>query len=237
MTEELFREDAYLKQCDAHITAIDENGIQLDRTVFYAMGGGQPGDVGTLTSESGDLIQVTDTRKTEGGVGIVHVTESPLSNAMVGQTVRCEIDWQRRHRLMRVHTLLHLLCSLIPAGVTGGSVRDGSGRLDFDLPESNLDKEQLSAELNRLIEEDHPVRAFWITDEEMDAQAELVRTMSVSPPRGSGKVRLLEIDGVDLQPCGGTHVARTSEIGPVRVKKIEKKGKHNRRVTVELLEP
>ncbi|MGB1110470.1 MAG: alanyl-tRNA editing protein [Gammaproteobacteria bacterium] len=236
MTEELFREDAYLKQSEAHITAVDENGIQLDRTIFYAMGGGQPGDIGTLTSESGDVIEITDTRKADDGLGIVHLTEHPLSDTMIGQRVRCEIDWSRRHRLMRVHTLLHLLCSLIPAGVTGGSVRDGSGRLDFDLPESNLDKEQLTADLNRLIEEDHPVKALWITDEEMDAQPELVRTMSVSPPRGSGKVRLLEIDGVDLQPCGGTHVARTSEIGPVRVKKIEKKGKHNRRVTVELVD-
>lgn len=237
MTEELFRHDAYLTSCTATVTAAGEQGIELDRTIFYPMGGGQPGDTGSLTLADGRSLTVTDTRKGDDGSGIVHLTEAAAEPGLVGQQVECAIDWQRRHRLMRVHTLLHLLCSLIPAGVTGGSVRDGSGRLDFDLPESNLDKLALTEALNRLIEADHKVTARWISDAELDAQPELVRTMSVSPPRGGGSVRLLEIEGVDLQPCGGTHVAATGEIGEVRVRKIEKKGKHNRRVTVELVKP
>ena len=152
----------------------------------------------------------------------------------VGAAVTATIDWERRYRLMRVHTCLHLLSVIITAGVTGGSIRDGSGRLDFDLPESNLDKEHITEELNRLIQENHPVTTEWITDEELKQKPELVKTMSVQPPMGHGQVRLLRIGDIDLQPCGGTHVAKTSEIGQVRVKKIEKKGKHNRRVNIVL---
>lgn len=236
MTVELFREDAYLRSCEAQITKIDGDGIVLDRTVFYPMGGGQPGDAGFIEPlDGGEPVRIADTRTADKSHEILHIPEQPAATALDGARVRAVIDWERRYRLMRTHTLLHLLCALIPAGVTGGSVREGTGRLDFDLPESNLDKSQLSADLNRLIEEDHAVRPRWISEEELRSQPELVRTMSVKPPMGRGSVRLLEIEGVDLQPCGGTHVASTGEIGQVQVTKIEKKGKHNRRVNVAIL--
>lgn len=235
MTDEIFRRDAYAKSCEAIVVAVDDHGVRLDRTVFYPTGGGQPGDRGVLEPVGGgETIAVVDTRKGDAPGEIVHLTETPVPPGLVGTKVRAVIDWERRYRLMRTHTLLHLLCSLIPAGVTGGSVREGTGRLDFDLPESTLDKEQLTEALNRLIEENHAVAPRWISEAELEAQPELVRTMSVKPPMGQGEVRLLEIEGVDLQPCGGTHVASTGEIGPVRVTKIEKKGKHNRRVNVAL---
>ena len=177
-----------------------------------------------------------DTRKGEEPGRIIHVTDGPLPGGLVGQSVTARIDWERRYRCMRVHSLLHLLGSVVPAGVTGGSIRDdGTGRLDFDLPEAGLDKVSITAELNRLVGEDHPVSPRWVSEEELDSNPDLVRTMSVAPPRGEGRVRLLEIEGVDLQACGGTHVARTGEIGEVEVRKIEKKGKHNRRVNVRLL--
>lgn len=233
MTEEIFRQDAYVKQCEARVTAVDEAGIHLDRTVFYPMGGGQPGDTGVLRLRDGREIVISDTRKDAASGDIVHIPEAEVEAGLEGQQVEARIDWARRHRLMRMHTLMHLLCAVIPAGVTGGSIRDGSGRLDFDLPESTLDKEHVTAELNRLVEENHPVSARWISDSELAENPELVRTMSVKPPMGTGKVRVLEVAGVDLQPCGGTHVAATSEIGRVRVRKIEKKGKHNRRVNLE----
>ncbi|HEY5701545.1 MAG TPA: alanyl-tRNA editing protein [Gammaproteobacteria bacterium] len=236
MTQELFREDAYMRSCDAVVTRVGDNGIILDRTVFYPMGGGQPGDVGVLEPVDGsEPVRIVDTRKGDADGEVLHIPEGPVAAGLSGTTVRAEIDWDRRYRLMRTHTLLHLLCALIPAGVTGGSVREGTGRLDFDLPESNLDKVQLSADLNRLVEENHPVRPRWISDEELQSQPDLVRTMSVKPPMGHGSVRLLEIEGVDLQPCGGTHVASTGEIGEVQVTKIEKKGKHNRRVNVAII--
>jgi misacylated tRNA(Ala) deacylase len=233
MTEEIFRQDAYVKSCKARVTAVDDAGIHLDRTVFYPMGGGQPGDTGILRLQDGSELRISDTRKDDASGDIVHIPEGEAGAGLEGQQVEACIDWERRHRLMRMHTLMHLLCAVIPAGVTGGSIRDGSGRLDFDLPESTLDKEHISAELNRLVEENHPVSARWISDEELAESPELVRTMSVKPPMGTGKVRVLEVAGVDLQPCGGTHVAATNEIGRVRVRKIEKKGKHNRRVNLE----
>lgn len=236
MTEEIFREDAYAKQCEATVTGVDDAGIRLDRTVFYPMGGGQPGDTGVLVIDGGGEIRIGDTRKDAVSGDIVHVPEGAVPPGLEGKKVEARIDWDRRHRLMRMHTLMHLLCAVVPAGVTGGSIRDGSGRLDFDLPESTLDKEHITAELNRLVEENHAVSARWITDEELTANPELVRTMSVKPPMGTGKVRIMNVEGVDLQPCGGTHVARTGEIGAVRVRKIEKKGKHNRRVNVRLVE-
>ena len=232
MTEEVFRQDACARSCEARITAVDGAGVRLDRTVFYPTGGGQPGDVGELILGGGTVIRIVDTRKGEAPGEIVHVPETPADPGITGSEVTARIDWNRRHRLMRMHTCLHLLCSLIPAPVTGGSIRDGSGRLDFDLPESTLDKQDLTTRLNRLVAEDHPVNPRWISEEELDANPSLVRTMSVAPPRGQGKVRLLEIEGVDLQPCGGTHVASTGEIGRVRVTKIEKKGRQNRRVIV-----
>ena len=232
MTEEVFRQDAYAKSCEARITAVDDSGVRLDRTVFYPLGGGQPGDRGELLLDDGTAIRIVDTRKGEAAGEIVHVPETPVDPGLAGSGVTARIDWERRHRLMRMHTCLHLLCSLVPAPVTGGSIRDGSGRLDFDLPESTLDKSDLTVRLNRLVAEGHPVVPRWISEEELDANPSLVRTMSVAPPRGQGRVRVLDIAGVDLQPCGGTHVASSAEIGRVRVTKIEKKGRQNRRVSV-----
>ncbi len=232
MTEEVFRQDAYAQSCAARVTAVDDAGIRLDRTVFYPLGGGQPGDVGELVLGDGTTVPIVDTRKGEAPGEIVHVPDGPVDPGLVGSGVTARIDWSRRHRLMRMHTCMHLLCSLVPAPVTGGSIRDGSGRLDFDLPESTLDKQDLTERLNRLVAEDHAVTARWIGEEELDANPSLVRTMSVAPPRGQGTVRVLDIEGVDLQPCGGTHVASSGEIGRVRVTKIEKKGRQNRRVIV-----
>ena len=232
MTEEVFRQDAYARSCEARITAVDDAGVRLDRTVFYPLGGGQPGDRGELVINDGNTISIVDTRKGQAAGEIVHVPDASVDPRLVDSEVSARIDWERRHRLMRMHTCLHLLCALIPAPVTGGSIRDGSGRLDFDLPESTLDKEDLTARLNRLVVEAHPVTPRWISEEELDANPSLVRTMSVAPPRGRGRVRLLDIEGVDLQPCGGTHVASSGEIGRVRVTKIEKKGRQNRRVSV-----
>ena len=234
MTEEVFRTDSYASQCEVVVTAVDENGIQLDRTVFYPMGGGQPGDTGVLRNAAGAEVRITDTRKGDVPGQILHIPESQMPALKSGDKVTAVIDWDRRYRLMRMHTCLHLLCTVVAGGVTGGSVRDGSGRLDFDLPEPTLDKEHITSELNRLISENRSVRSRWITDEEMASKPELVRTMSVKPPSGQGRVRLVEIEGLDLQPCGGTHLASIGEIGKVRVGKIEKKGKHNRRVNVVL---
>ena len=234
MTEEVFRQDAYARTCAASVTAVDDAGIRLDRTVFYPLGGGQPGDSGELILGDGTAIRIVDTRKGQAPGEILHVPDSRVDPALVGSEVTARIDWERRHRLMRMHTCLHLLCSLVSAPVTGGSIRDGSGRLDFDLPESTLDKQDLTERLNRLVAEDHAVTPGWISEEELDANPSLVRTMSVAPPRGRGRVRVLDIEGVDLQPCGGTHVASSGEIGRVRVTKIEKKGRQNRRVSVAL---
>ena len=232
MTEEIFRDDAYAPSCEAAVTAVTDGGIVLDRTVFYPTGGGQPGDVGVLVTAGGVGVDIADTVK-EKGTGIhLHVPAEGAPSLQVGDTVKAEIDWDRRHRHMRIHSCLHLLCAVIEGGVTGGSIGAEKGRLDFDLPDTALDKEHITAELSRLIEENHPVGAKWISDEELAANPELVRTMSVKPPSGQGRVRVLEIEGVDLQPCGGTHVKATSEIGRVRVGKIENKGKHNRRVNV-----
>lgn len=232
MSELLFQDDGYLRECVACVTAADERGIQLVRTVFYAAGGGQPGDRGRLLLGDGSEIEIVDTRKGEEIGSVVHVSETPVSAEIVGSEVTAVIDWERRHRLMRMHTCMHLLSVLIKADVTGGSIRDGSGRLDFDLPEPLQDKEHLTRELNRLVEEDLPISTIWVTDEELAARPELVKTMSVKPPSGHGRVRLLAIGEVDLQACGGTHVARTGEIGAVVITKIEKKGRQNRRVNI-----
>lgn len=234
MTEKLYARDAYLQQCQAQVIAT-AGGIQLDRTVFYPMGGGQPGDTGVLRCGDGSELSVIDTRKGEAGE-ILHLLATDAAIPAVGEVVHAEIDWQRRHRHMRMHTCLHLLCSLVDAGVTGGAISADKGRLDFDLQESILDKHLLTEALQRLIAADHPVRERWIDEAELDAQPELVRTLSVQPPRVGGRIRLLEITGIDLQPCGGTHVAHTAEIGPVQVTKIEKKSRHNRRVVVSFIE-
>jgi misacylated tRNA(Ala) deacylase len=234
MTELLFREDPYLRGCEARVTAVDAAGIRLDRTVFYPQGGGQPGDTGALRLADGRRIAILDTRMGDGPDEVVHVPESGASLPMPGDAVVAEIDWERRHRLMRMHTCLHLLCAVVPGAVTGGQVGDGKSRLDFDVPGESLDKAAITERLNELVAADLPAVPRWITDEELEARPELVRTMSVKPPMGQGRVRLLDIAGTDLQPCGGTHVRRTGEIGRVEVTKIENKGRQNRRVIVAL---
>ncbi|MBK81977.1 MAG: Ala-tRNA(Pro) hydrolase [Gammaproteobacteria bacterium] len=233
MTRRLYEEDAYRRGCEATVLAADEAGVVLDQTVFYAMGGGQPGDTGVLRWGDGAELVVVDTRKGDGDA-IVHVAAEGSPLPPPGTTVQAVIDWDRRHRHMRMHTCLHLLCAVVGAPVTGGNLTAEKGRLDFDLPESTVDKASLTEALNALIARDSETAVQWITDEELDARPELVKTLSVAPPRGAGRVRLLSIPDVDLQPCGGTHVARTGEIGRVRVTKIEKKSRLNRRIAVEL---
>ncbi len=230
MTIELFYEDPYRKDCNATVTAINESGIQLDQTIFYPTGGGQPGDTGTLVCADGSIINIIDTVKS--GSFILHLPDNTETSLKVGDHVTVSLNWERRNRHMRFHTCLHLLCSLIPHPVTGGAVSAEKGRLDFDMPDQTVNKEQVTAELNRLIEENHPVEIQWITDEELQKNMDLVRTMSVKPPMGQGKVRLVNIKNVDLQPCGGTHLTATGEIGKVRLGKVEKKGKQNRRVNI-----
>ncbi len=230
--ELIFRDDAYQKSCEATVTAVDEAGIRLDRTVFYPTGGGQPGDVGILRFEGGGTLRIVEARKGADHEDVVHVPEDGAALPAPGAKVTAEIDWERRHRMMRIHSCMHVLCSIIVGDVTGGQVGDGKGRLDFNLPDTQLDKEAITAELNRIVSEDLPLTSRWITEEELAATPELVRTMSVKPPMGAGRVRLMEIEGVDLQPCGGTHVRRTGEIGRVKVAKIENKGRQNRRINI-----
>jgi len=230
--ELVFRDDSYAQSCEAEVTSADEQGIRLSRTVFYPMGGGQPGDIGVLRLTDGTEISIVDTRKGDHHEDVLHIPAEGTTLPSIGAEVTAQIDWERRHRLMRMHSCLHLLCAVVTGDVTGGQVNDGKGRLDFNLPDTQLDKEHITTELNRLIDEDHPVAPRWIEEADLEKQPELVRTMSVKPPVGSGKVRLLEIDGVDLQPCGGTHVQRTGEIGRVRVGKIENKGRQNRRINI-----
>lgn len=230
ITEPLFQQDAYLRSCTATVIEASEGGVVLDRTVFYPLGGGQPGDSGVLRAADGGEWRVTDTRKGEGG-RIVHVLEAGVAPPGAGTTVEAVLDWERRHAHMRMHTCLHLLGSVLRYGVTGGQIAADKGRLDFDT-QDEIDREAVTAAVNGLVSADHPVRSQWITDEELDRQPELVRTLSVQPPRGAGRIRLLEIPGVDLQPCGGTHVAATGEIGPVIVTRVESKGRRNKRVYV-----
>ena len=233
MTEELFREDAALTECSAVVTHIDERGVQLARTVFYPHGGGQAGDRGELVLADGRVVAIADTRKGEQPGQIVHVLANAEDRAAlaVGATVLARIDVERRRAHMRFHTATHLLCALVPHPVDGCSITAEYARLDFHMTDP-LDKEALEAGLARLVAEAHPVSHRWISDAELDANPGLVRSMSVQPPRGSGRVRLLEIEGVDLQPCGGTHVANTAEIGALVVRKIEKKSASTRRVVL-----
>ena len=240
MTEALFRDEPYQRESDARVVAVSEQGIELDRTVFYPRGGGQAGDAGELILGDGRSLFVADTVKgppSDLGEGaILHVPgpgqEALLATLAPGITVTARLDWDRRHRHMRFHTATHLLCAIIPHQTNGCSITAGYARLDFDMVDP-LDRAHLESELARLVDGAHDVRTVWVTDAELDAKPDLVRTMSVKPPRGVGKVRLLEIAGVDLQPCGGTHVANTSEIGPLRVTKIEKKSARTRRVVIE----
>jgi misacylated tRNA(Ala) deacylase len=234
-TEELFREDARLAECEARIVAVDGRGVRLDRTVFYPQGGGQAGDAGELVRADGVRLAIADTKKGEAPGEIVHVPaagqEELLARLQADDAVVACIDRERRHRHMRFHTATHLLCALVPHPVDGCSITAGYARLDFHMNEP-LDKDALNAGLARLVAEAHPVSHRWISEAELDANPSLVRSMSVQPPRGTGRVRVLEVEGVDLQPCGGTHVANTAEIGSVVVTKIEKKSAMTRRVVL-----
>lgn len=231
MTEELFRQDSYLQNCDATVTGVVDGGVILDRTVFYPLGGGQPGDTGKMSWSDGGAA-IVDTRYGNDGT-IRHVLEDGEAGPAVGDIVQLELNWDRRYRHMRMHTAMHLLGSVLKYGVTGGNISAEKSRLDFDM-EDSVDKEAVAAALEALITQNHAVSCRWISDEELDAQPDLVRTMSVQPPRGKGSIRLLEIEGVDLQPCGGTHLRSTGEVGKIRVGKVEKKGKRNRRVNIHL---
>ena len=227
---ELFRDDSYLENCTATVTRSDGNVFYVDQTVFYPLGGGQPGDTGTVSFD-GRTLAIVDTRYSDGD--IAHIVADGESAPAAGTAVELAIDWDRRYRHMRMHTAMHLLGSILRYDVTGGNISSEKGRLDFNM-EDTVDKEAVSAAMADLVAADHPVSCRWISDEELDAKPELVRTMSVKPPRGKGSVRLLEIADVDLQPCGGTHVRSTSEVGAVRIGKVEKKGRQNRRVNLHL---
>jgi len=234
MTQFLFRDDAYLRNAEALVTGVTpEGGFLLDRTIFYATSGGQPGDSGAVEREDGSWITIGTAIHPEGDkTRIVHVPAEGQGLPAVGEVVRLSLDWDRRYRLMRMHTALHLLSVVFPFSVTGGSVGTDKGRLDFDMPEVPADLPDLEARLNAFVTENHPVTTEWITDEEMAANPDLIKTMNVKPPMGQGRVRLVRIGPVDLQPCGGTHVATTGEIGPLKLGKIEKKGSINRRVSL-----
>src|SRR5262245_48581911 len=236
MTEQLYRTDAYLRDCTAQVLAVNERGgIVLDRTVFYAAAGGQPGDRGVLEADGGGCPIATTVYDADKAK-IVHVPAEGAALPAVGQSVRAVLDWDARSKLMRMHTCLHLLCALVKFPVTGGQVGAEEGRLDFDIEDASaVDKDKLTADLNELIAAGHPVGERWITEAELEANPGLVRTMVVKPPMGSGRVRLVAIGengSIDLQPCGGTHVRNTGEIGRVAVTRIEKKGKLNRRIRV-----
>lgn len=233
-TRKAYYDDSYQKTLAATVTAVDGEWIEMDRTIFYPQGGGQPGDTGVVKADDGRSVRVTDTRHGDSPGQIRHQLETAEHNLAVGDVVETELDWERRFRHMRMHTSMHLLGSLIPVPVTGGSVGADKSRLDFDLGDHQIDKEDLTLRMNALIEEAHPVVFGTITETDLDERPELVRTMSVQPPRGAGDIRTVRIEGVDFQPCGGTHVNNTREIGAIRVSKIENKGKRNRRVHLVL---
>ena len=238
-TQALFRDDAYLRECDAHVTRIDEDGVELDRTVFYPLGGGQAGDTGFLTTAGGARLRVIDARKVRRDDAtpddVMHVIDPASewhSQLLIGTPVRAQIDWERRYRHMRFHTATHLLCAVVKQLVDGCSITSDYARLDFSMTDP-LDKQHVQRELDALVAAARPVVCDWISDDELRANPQLVKSMSVSPPLGFGRVRLLHVEDVDLQPCGGTHVRNTSEIGRIRVAKIEKKSARTRRVVLE----
>jgi misacylated tRNA(Ala) deacylase len=233
-SELLFREDAYLRTASAQVLAVGERGIELNRTIFYPLGGGQAGDAGTLTRADGTVVTLTDTRKGEGPERVLHLPASGSAVLAAGETVTLALDWPRRYRLMRLHTALHLLSCVVTAPVTGGNIVPERARLDFDIDMSLLDAARIEAATNALIAAGAATETVWITDAQLAAQPELVKTMSVAPPRGADRVRLLRIPGIDLQPCGGTHVANIAEIGGIRVLRIRNEGKHNKRVEIAL---
>ena len=233
MTEELFREATYSKTADAKVFRIVDEGVILDRTIFYPEGGGQPGDIGSIRLEDGLDLVVTNTVKTPNG--ILHIVNAKKSEIVIGQSVTMKIDWDRRLRHMRMHTALHLLCSQVEGAVTGGAIGGQKSRLDFNIPGERPEKEELEEKMNNLIAGDHKISISWISDEELKANPDLVRTMSVRPPMGTGSIRMIRIgDNIDFQPCGGTHVKSTLEIGYIKVGKIENKGRQNRRINITL---
>jgi misacylated tRNA(Ala) deacylase len=232
MVEELFRQDVYLKEADAVVTAVEERGVRLDRSIFYPTGGGQPGDTGMLRWDGGEA-KVIDAVKAVGN-DVLHILGPESPKPAVGTTVHATIDWERRYRHMRMHTALHVMSAVIKGNVTGGQVNADKSRLDFNLEGEVPTKEWVTEEINKILTIDRPVVPQWVTDEELTSRPELVKTMSVRPPMGQGRVRLLSIEGVDLQACGGTHVGRTGEIGRVECIKIENKGKMNRRFIISL---
>jgi len=233
-TELLFRDDAYLKTARARVVAVDERGIELDRTISYPQGGGQMGDTGVLVRDSGERIAIADTRKGDDAGSVRHISAPGAAQPVPGEMLSLEIDWPRRHALMRLHTALHVMSCVVVAPVTGGNIAPDKARLDFDIDMSLLDAARIENETNALIARAVDTETVWITDEELDARPELVKTMSVQPPRGAGRVRLLRIPGIDLQPCGGTHVRNIAEIGQIRVLRIRSEGKRNRRVEIAL---
>ena len=233
-TELLFRDDAYLRTASARVLAVHEHGIELDRTIFYPTGGGQAGDTGVLLRADGEPIAVIDTRKGEALDSVLHVAAPAMPRATIGETLTLEIDWPRRHALMRLHTALHVMSCVVVAPVTGGNIAPAKARLDFDIDMSLLDAARIERETNALIARGVETETVWISDEELEARPELVKTMSVQPPRGAGRVRLLRIPGIDLQPCGGTHVRNSAEIGAIRVLRIRSEGRRNRRVEIAL---
>ena len=233
MTEELFREATYSKTTDAKVFRIMDEGVILDRTIFYPEGGGQPGDIGSIRLEDGLDLVVTNTVKTSNG--ILHIVNAKKSEMVTGQSVTMNIDWERRFRHMRMHTALHLLCSQVEGAVTGGAIGAQKSRLDFNMPGERPEKEELEEKMNNLIAGDHKISISWISDEELKANPDLVRTMSVRPPMGTGSIRMIRIgDNLDCRPCGGTHVKSTLEIGYIKVGKIENKGRQNRRINITL---
>ncbi len=240
-TAQLFRDDAFLKTCTSTVVGINERGgIILDRSIFYASSGGQPGDTGTMQLASGEMITIGATVYQDGKTTIVHVPAAADSALPApGEQVTLNLDWDKRHLYMRIHSCLHLMCALVDFPVTGGQIGAGTGRLDFAIEDAGaIDKQDLTTRLNELISANHAITDHWITDDEMAANPDMIRTMSVKPPMGQGRVRIVDIGeggGVDSQPCGGTHVAATGEIGAVEVPKIEKKGRQNRRVRLKLL--
>jgi len=235
-TEAVFREDAYLATLDAQVVAVNERGgILLDRTIFYATSGGQPGDSGRLVRPDGSAVAIATTVTGESKDEIVHVPAAGAAAPAMGETLRLEIDWPRRLRLMRMHTACHLLTVVCPYPVTGAAVGEEDSRIDFDIPDAGFDKEEVTARLTELVRADHPVFTRWITDEDLAANPGLVKSRNVRPPSGTGRIRLVcigENGAVDSQPCGGTHVRTTGEVGEIHIGKIEKKGRENRRFRI-----
>lgn len=232
MTRLLFREDAYANRCTATVTGISDRGVELDQTVFYATSGGQTGDTGTLSRPDGTVLPVITTVKDRETGRILHIIGDDHPLPEIGESLSAELDWENRHKLMRFHTCMHLLCAVIDGDVTGGNIAAHKARLDFNLPDAVLDKDEITQKLNELIARNADVYDGEITVAELKANPELVRTMSVQPPMDGGAIRTITIEGIDFQPCGGTHVRKTGEIGKVAVSKIEKKGRQNRRINV-----